>query len=258
MMSFAGTPLVVPTGETAARLAANIDPSWISDVLPRSWPGPQLANAGWRGAFPPVTPRIGVLSWPAGASRFASGHFLTDEPGLEAIRTATRSGGAPTPADLVLDDGRRSLTAPMHLLAVRPLEKVAPDIPGLYLLTLVDDRFRWWYKSFAPSGFTPGTTTFGSLYSQIGTALGVTISADAVPSDYLKPSSTLAQEYAPTPVVLDAVALACGQRIVRVLTGQVFALNASTSLTVLRANLAREAAEGGNGRIAGHPLFLTP
>jgi hypothetical protein len=104
------------------------------------------------------------------------------------------------------------------------------------LLTLVDERFYWWFKS-AEIEVTGGTTTWAELYAAIGTALGITITADEVPAAYLKPPTALTSRHDALPVLLDAVASSVGQRVVRRLDGSVLALNSTSSRQVVNANL---------------------
>ena len=255
MISFAGVPLVTPTAETLAWVRELIDPADSPDYLYPAGPPAALPGVPWRGAFAPPAPRVGVLHWPSSASRFAVGHYLADEPMLCAVRAATQTGGVPRPAELVIDDGRRAITAPMSLLTTRPLAKPNSETPGLHLLTLVDDRYRWWDCDCA-WGFEEGVTTFAGLYAAAASALGITITADPVADAYGRPTDGLVADHAPLPPLLDAVAHACGQRIVRETGGAVLALNPRTSLARMRTNLVRESLPTGNGRIAGHPMAL--
>lgn len=180
---------------------------------------------------PPEAPAVrpGVLHWPAGASRFAVAHYVLDVETYLTLRANAASGNRL----LELGDAAApTLAAAMWLLPARPLAQV--EVPGqvakggLWLVTLVDDRYRWWFQTGTIT-VSEGSTTWADLYSQIGSALGVSIAAEAVHADYLTPTAAFAAD-CPLPTLLDAVALACGQRIWRNPDGTVEALNSATAL----------------------------
>ncbi len=120
-------------------------------------------------------------------------------------------------------------------LPPRPLTQT-PDGPNLWLLTLVDDRYFWWFKG-AVLSITAGTTTWSQLYADLATALGVTIDVDTIPSAYLKPDADLALSYESLPTILDVVSFSVGQRIVRQLDGTVRAWNAAAARDAVTTQL---------------------
>ena len=234
-VSFAGVPLPVLSPDSFAGIDHFLDPRWILEFAVRTWP--DSVPTAFQGYLPTQPVKPGSLYWPQGAARFALGHYFATQPQLDAIRAAGGTGS------LVISDGVNSISPTMSMLAARPLERAitatsgSPAPSGLYLLTLTDDRFRWWFAagSTAVDGVT---TTWAGLYAQIATALGITLTADTVNSTYLIPPSTLTQAYPPLPIFLDGVAFAVGQRIVRRLDGTVAALNATSGQSVLATNLA--------------------
>lgn len=259
MISFAGVDLIVPTPAIVEEVTSSLDPGEIRDFLyPAGLPN-LMKDAPWRGEFEPPKPRLNILHWPAGAMRFAVGHFLIDEPDLAIVRAVTMNAGTPRPALLEIADGRHRISAPMNLLAVRHLAKVDALTPGLHLLTLVDDRYRWWYLSVAWA-FSPYVTTYDQLYAQASTAIGFPIVADTVDPKYLGPPVDLMVDYSPFPMMLDAIALSAGQRIVRTLSGTIYALNAAGSLATMRLNasILTEDLPQNNERLAGFPMSLSP
>jgi hypothetical protein len=175
---------------------------------------------------------IGKLYWPRGASRWAVGHFVIDEGTLKKVRPHAYASSGPVALPLIIDDGTDSITTDLYMLPPRPLFKLdGTGDQNLYLLSLVDERYWWWNKT-AEITITGGTTTWANLYSSIGSALGVTIDADPVSSDYLKPPTELKSRYDFMPLLLDAVAYSVGQRIVRKLDGTVEAWGPSTAAGV--------------------------
>lgn len=257
-LSYAGVTLIDPTPDLLEDVRDWIDPSWLTEWTDRSRPGFRQEHLGYRGAWPTQPNRIGVLNWPAGASRFAYGHFLAHHDMVNAIRAEISSDYSGYAANFVMSDGVRSMTTPLYCLPPRPLNRVSrANTSALYLLTLVDDRYRWWY---APGNITvtAGTTTWEELFAAISTALGVSITVGSILSDYLYPDELLTSRYRALPILLDAVAFSVGQRIVRKLDGGVYSMTPDTSLVTHNNNLARETSilTDTNGRLAGHELDL--
>lgn len=239
MISYAGIPLNVATDEVAAWVSINIPVESVVEFAPRLSPGPGLAGVPFAPPLPPGPVRVGRLHWPVGASRFAVGHYVVSTPRLDAIRNAVYpSATGYVAGDLVLDGGNGpKVTAPMWLLPPRPLAQVG-DAPGMWLLTLVDERYFWWRKATSVAA----QATWEDLYAAVGTALGVTITVDTIPAAYLAPPADLAGRYAALPVLLDGIAASVGQRIVRHFAGYVTAQNAGSARTSWLASRTTHAA----------------
>jgi hypothetical protein len=253
VLSYAGVPLLSPTQETLAWARANLDVSWCHPAAARAGWGPAQAGLPSRGpdARGPLRPQ--VLRWPTGATRFSEGHFLVSEPQLDAVRAAvmTTSGAGPAAAPLTFSDGTRTVTAAqLFLLPPRPLGKV-PGAPGLWLLSLVDDRYFWWLAA-ADVVVTAGSTTWDALYGAIMIALGMTLLSDPVDAAYLTPDASLTSHYEAVPPLLDAVCASVGQRLVANLDGTYHAQNAASARTALGTNLALLP------RTAGGEMALAP
>lgn len=237
-LSYASVNLIVPTQELCAWIEHNISPADVCEFVYKDWPGEHITGI----AFPEwdrVRPiKIGCLYWPGGAQRWAVGHFLCSEEQLADIRARVYPGdGEPDPATFTIDSNLANFfTTSLYLLPPRPLSQIA-GLNGHYLLTLVDERYYWWSQSTGLLTVTEGTTTWQNLYDSIAALLGITITADTIDADYLKPSSDMTARYESLPLILDAVAYNVGQRIVRELDGDVLALNYATSRTRLDANV---------------------
>jgi hypothetical protein len=258
MISYAGQAFTLPDLETQSWVRDNISPEWIGEWAARTWPTRGFEHLPFHGHLPRGPIQVGRLTWPSGACRWAYGHFLCDEVALAAIRLLTHpSGGSWTPQKLVIDDGRRKIEPEMFCLPARPLARVAPGVPGLYLLTLVDDRWFWWWES---SLLDVGEgASWSDYYDAIGAELDVDIVHPTISADYGLPPADLIEPYRYLPPLLDAVAYAVGQRIVRRFDGSVLALDPLTSLATMKTNLEKEgqAFLYGNKRIAGHEMDLT-
>lgn len=185
----------------------------------------------------PLPPRVfapamkgGTLWWPTAASQWAVAHFLVDTATLTAIRSqlVTDAGGANAgyvAADLVLDDGRggTAITTAMHLLPPLPL----CGAEALYLLTLVDERYYWWFR---PVVDLSAVTTWSGLYSAIGTGIGSTVTVDGSLASFAAPSTRWQSlGGAPLPLLLDSAAWCTGRRIVREFDGTVRATDYATA-----------------------------
>jgi hypothetical protein len=224
MISYAGVNLLHGTQQGVDWVKLRIDPSW-------SWEFANLGGDSLRvpygalDAFPDLPQDVGLLWWPQGASRFACARFLASGTQVDQIRQ-TVTGDAPAP--LVMADALgNSITTDLYMLPARPLAQVQ-GTNHWYLLSLVDERFRWWFRA-AEISVAGGTTSWQSLYSLIGAALGVSITVDAIPAAYLKPHVALTGRYDLLPLLLDAVAFSVGQRVVRLLDGTVWAMNQDTA-----------------------------
>lgn len=174
--------------------------------------------------YPPHTeaPRIGVLHWPTGASRWAVCHLLCTG---DQIARLNRVAGASL--DLVISDGTRSVTTPMYRVAARPVSQRG-DGREMYLLTLVDDRYWWW---FAGSSTTPAApASWSALLTALFTAVGVTPSIGTIPAGYSTPTASRWNVgFKPLPLLIDAVCRAVGLRVTRSLAGAVSCVTYTTA-----------------------------
>lgn len=194
------------------------------------------------------------IYWPTGAMRWAQAHFLVTETQLDQIREATTFGGSSTAATLSWGGEEDPLTAEMYMLPAVPISQVSADLPRrLYLLTLVDERYFWWYYKADIDIDEPCDETWPELFTAVGSALGITITTDGIESAYLKPCHELSNHNDPLPQQLDAMAYSVGQRIVRKLDGTV------TSQGYANAKAANDelAAHTDWNRTSGH-LFALP
>jgi hypothetical protein len=256
MTSYADTYLGFASAEAMAWVYANISPLDVCEFA-RFWQTRDEVRL-WNVAFPERRPiKTGSLWWPQGAARWAVAHFLVDDTMLESIRPQiydANTSGHYRARTLTMDDETNSIDTDLWMLPPRPLSQVPGwTEPGMWLMCLVDERYFWWAKS-ASITLTAGTTTWAQLYALIGTALSITINVDTVASAYLKPPAYLASSNDPLPVLLDNVALACGQRIVRKLDGTVVAQNVATA----KANQTLQIATWSPIKQAGGLFALTP
>jgi hypothetical protein len=129
MMSYAGIDLPLVPPKLAQWVNANIPPADLFDTHYSQdalgcIPVPQPYDP------PPISP--GVLTWPTGASRWATFYTLITRQQFEALRLAlipdpvANKAGYPA-APLILDDGITALTVQMTMLPPRPLSGWSPE-----------------------------------------------------------------------------------------------------------------------------------
>lgn len=226
--------------EIGGWIAQNIRPAEIFPAARLQWPGYLTGGPVFdQTAYPWDHVEIDRLYWPWGASRFAHAHVVVDDTTLAKIRFQAYANQKFAALPFVMGDGQyaTAITTKLWMLPPRPLSTAAPGGSALWLLSLVDDRYFWWESSLQYT-VNAGVTAWTDLYTSIGTALGVTITPDAIPAAYGTPTTDYAAAYRPAPIVLDAVAWSIGQRIVRALDGTVRAMNVSSALAIQTAQAA--------------------
>jgi len=204
-------------------------PSWHLDEVYQWWHGQRIEEFERPGYFQtgiqhlPVPmrpsggpPRVGVLHWPTGASRWAVCHLTATGEQLAAIREAV--GNPPAPRTLYFSDGAHPpVQTEMWLLSVRPICQHGTH--ELYLLTLVDDRWWWWQ---AGDQSAPGTATYWSqLIDGLFQRVGVTCNSFVHPNYEFPNMERWAVGAKPIPLLIDAACHTVGLRVVRSLNGEV-------------------------------------
>jgi hypothetical protein len=220
-VTYAGLPFQQIDAELASRLARYMPPDHLPDVMPTraDWPGPNLLGLGL--PMPPAPPLeigLGCLWYPWGMSRHAVYRGIMTAADVTALGAIV--AGAPTDPQTfraVQTPGTRTFTleTPLHVLPPRPCVE-----DGLYLVTLVDDRF---FRAGRGAGkIRPdGTLTWASLITALASALGITLSSASVDAAYFKPEpdSPLYSSDESAAALLDAVAANVGRVVVRNLDG---------------------------------------
>lgn len=251
MILYGDVQLDQPTDEAAAWIAENIDPRWPFDFVEKAWPGPGLAflDGPLQWLRRPV--RINSLTWPTGASRFSIGYFLADYDQVTRLRALSYPNASTwQPLPMLIQDGDNSqLITYLYMLPPRPLQQITvanrvgdrvthgTTPTAVYLLTLVDDRYLYWFR---PGKLTvdEGITTWAQLYEQIAILLSITLVVDVVPAAYLFPPVDFALQYEPLPLILDAMGFSVNQTFVRQIDGTCRMWNATASVAQQAANMA--------------------
>ena len=204
--------------------------AWVNRYVPqvqkslfgRMWDAP-WSNWGPHYARQYARLKIGNLFWPTGASRFGVYHGVIDNDTVDAWRAdcLDQVDGfvSRTPGLFQMNDKVHSpILATMYMMPPVPLSFYSPpdidDVP-LYLVTLVDERFFWWYHSSSNLIDTP-KDDWDALFEYFRTTLGISSarwSFMGASKDYFFPGDFLAQAaHIPLPILMDAAAYSIGQR----------------------------------------------
>lgn len=152
-----------------------------------------------------------------------------------------------------------TLESMMYMLPPRPLGETAGEFDGLYLVTLVDERYWWQWlpvSLFVGVRQMPANTTWPGIITQLAAQLGIFITIDAILPVYgvPEPDSPLWINMENAAVYLDAVANNIGRRVVRKLDGTYVLLSGNQSRVVTGFN-AGELGGDFRQRIAGGDMF---
>lgn len=268
MLSYAGIQLNLASPELVEAIEAKISPRDVFDFERLDWPGKGRINWTWPGFTQHRPIKVGTLYWPRGAMRFAVGYFLCTETKLAQIRTQVYGASNDTyvakPLSMSKYNQAGTLVAEinpdMWMLPPRPIFQQVTENPqwrDYYLITLVDDRYFWWFRNTGSLPITEGTTTWANLYESLDTAAQTTIDYDTIDAKYLTPNKSLASYYEPSCILMDAVAYNVGQRVVRLLDGTVEAVDPVTAKNQTVADLFQMQTTS-QGRIAGGTMALAP
>src|SRR3990167_5876396 len=181
-------------------------------------------------ARPPQDPRaervkVGDWYYPTTASRFSVFRGLATSSMVKTMLATTGGTGTATFIMKAVPVGATttntySLSTSMYMLPPRPLGEADKKFDGLFLVTLVDERF---YFGGSPITLRPDTSsTWTGLINQCATNLGITITiTSAISSVYgqPEPNSPLWCNFENAALLLDALATNVGRVVIRNLNG---------------------------------------
>jgi hypothetical protein len=230
------------------RIEELIPSRWLQDFAPAAaYPGRKLGSLARMspGAFEPNPREVQVGEWfyPSGACRWSVFRGLATSTQVRHMLAAVRdtSVGNPIttkwiPATFVMAANpagptteylanpnavlNHVVSTSLYMLPPRPLAETAGTLDGLYLVTLVDERYYWQFTSSAtlhPQAFD----TWDDLLQILAGVLGVSLLHDGTPAYWGRPEpdSQLWTASENAAVLLDAVALNVGCAVVRNLDG---------------------------------------
>lgn len=234
--------------------------------LPSTYPGRNVDGIAFQPqADPQPNSTLRLFDWyyPYGASRWSVFRGLATSSQAKAMLAATGGYGRATfimgqnpiaPYHLDNDVSPYRLTSQMFMLPPRPLAEHGGRFDGLYLITLVDERY--YFQGTPVSLHVTGNTSWLDLITQIRTALGgINITVDPIPSAYPppEPDSPLWTNLEQVTTLLDAIAYNIGMVVVRDLGGTYSLIRPQTSQAIVFANL--KALNDREVRVAGGAMF---
>lgn len=252
MIRLAGVELLFPESSVRAEIESRIPLDDAYPWLNRAWPGPRLTHLTYPTGFKPAeSVRLGRFCWPRGASRWAYGHFLASSSQVKAVREVCydKSGLKQVAVPLELSSpglaSDETVATNVYVLPPVPLIRVPIDekethfYNGLYLITVVDERYYWWEKPCPDFAIDPASPpTWETLVDQCKYELGLDNIAipTLIEAKWLRPSPRLNLVNERLPLVLDAIAYNIGRRVVRTLNGEVKLLTYDDSIGIFNAD----------------------
>lgn len=212
---------------------------------PSPFPGRNLAGIAspYQTSQPSPNIRIGDWYYPTTASRWGVFRGLAMSSMVEAMLKATQGSNPQTfimkavpkgPGNF--REGDYTLSTPLYMLPPRPLAEHGGRFDGLYLVTLVDERY--YFQNSPISLHVAYGTTWGDLLDSLALALGITLTYSTIPDAYTQPEpdSPLWSNMESAPLLLDAVAYNLGRVVVRNLDGSYTLKTPSESQTLVTSN----------------------
>lgn len=219
--------------------------NYLQDFSPASdYPGRNLgaiARKMFQGPFPNPKIRIGDWYYPTGASRWSVFRGLATSGQVKKMMKQTAGHVAATftmyqnpfsPSNPnfgnAVSVANYTLTSKMYMLPPRPLGETAGKFDGLYLVTLVDERYYWQRIPVSLAGSLRldswNATDWLTLINNVLNTLGVgPADASQLPPTYAASGpeldSQLWTNFEPAPIVLDALCANIGRTLVRSLEG---------------------------------------
>jgi len=203
----------------------------------------------------PEEPEVGLneIWWPQGATRWAKGLVMMDEPALNRVLKKVRKRGqVAANLEIHMDEAllgdqaskTRNVKWPMYLLTPRAITSYRGQGERLFALPLVDQRYYWQWRAWSYWLGSPcnngATASWSTIFSKIGTALGRSLTVDSAAASWLAADRVeLLREWENAAVLLDAVASSLGMRVVATGDGTIQVQSYATAKKILRNNLAK-------------------
>lgn len=192
--------------------------------------------------FPNPDIKIGHWYYPVCASRWSVFRGLATSSQVKQMLAATRGNVAGTfkikqkPLGANKSTATYEISTDLFLLPPRCLGEVSKTYDGLYLVTLVDERFYW--QNTGLSFDLNSSITWNSLITQVATTLGISISCSDISSAYTNPelNSQLWSNEENAGILFDALAYNIGRKVVRNYDGTYALLTPDESYALALAN----------------------
>lgn len=214
-------------------------------VLPPNYPGKNLGALAfqWQIGPDPEANQIKIGDWyyPNTASRWSVFRGLATSSQVKAMLAATGGtkpqtfGMSCTPVG-AKNPGNYNLQTYLYMLPPRPLAEHGGQFDGLFLITLVDERYYWQYNPVSLQ--VNKDTTWDGLVEILSDSLGVDIDPGPIQTVYGQPEadSQFWANQESAAVLLDAVAYNLGRIVVRDLDGTYTFQTPEDSQAIVDAN----------------------
>lgn len=210
---------------------------YLQDILPLGFQASRtlnnLAQQTPGQSLPDQHLKIGQFYYPTGASRWSVFRGLVTSTIAKEMIAACFTGGvqakpfvlkAVPQGAIAGRESEYTVTTDMYLLPPRPLAETR-GADGLFLVTLVDERWYWQGTSATLQPWEPplrsNRTTWANLFDSLAAALGISLTVPTIDAGFLypEPDSQLWSSKENAAVLLDAVAQNLFLTFVRKLDG---------------------------------------
>jgi len=237
-------------------------------VGPGEYPGRNLDAIAWQHKLGPSPTsqdvKVGNYYYPTNASRWSVFRGLATSAMVKQMVAAAYSGGT-NPQPFVMQSvphgtpegssGSYTVSTNMYMLPPRCIAETAGNLPGLYLVTLVDERYYWQWKPI--SGFLTKDLTWLQVINACATKLGIVVNIPGGISPVYQQPDTDSQFWVNrenAAMLMDAACWNISRTFVRKLNGTYNLESNDTSLAIINANRPSAAAEV---RFAGGDMFVS-
>lgn len=250
-LSYAGVFFPLDTPDVMEIIESRISLRDLKEIVPIQdqpvFPNFKLAGAAIPNFLTRPDPRIGTFFYPSGASRWAEFHGFATTTQVAAMKKAALTNLATPQTFKIRSDNpvgdplaQQGVSTAMYLLPPRPLVVFSGQLEGLWLITLVDERYYWQFRDAGKQQISAASSTWANLFTSLATALGITLDTGAINSVYGIPAedSPLFSNFENAAVLLDAAAWNVGKLVVRNFDGTYNLRTPAESTDVAQQNRA--------------------
>ncbi len=275
-ITYNGVPFLLCPAEIQAFVDHWLPLANLQEILPPPWfPGNNVCTL-----VPNRWPeysflRVGEYFYPTNASRWSIYHGIATKQNKDRM-LATTQGGQPGVFNLQADPASpqelqaigHQVQSQLFMLPSRPIgQHDAGGMEGLWLVTLVDERYLWQYRgagNLEPKtgprpdddpATDPDLGTWDGVLNFLSSALGIRMTFQPVDEVYLgpEPDSHLYSQYENAAVLLDAVAANVGLVVVRTSYNTYQLMSASDCEDIIAQNRGQPLIRTAGGLLLDYP-----
>ncbi len=253
-VTFAGQPFVLPSPAILEAIERYMPLDRLQAGVAEPSPTPELYDLGFPKP-PPMAdrPRIGTWFYPYGMSRWSVYRGLMAASAVAAVGDQYQTNGPHNPLTFTMAANGVSLSSPMFPLPPQPLATGDYALDGLFLVTLVDERYFKRHQYFT-QGLGDITLSWATGVEVLRSHLGITLeSLGSVDSAYgtPEPDSALFGSCSSAAVLFDVLAANIGRHVVRKMDGTYKLQPHATARTTAEASrVVARGCWGGNSLVS--------